>query len=406
VSPTTADLTDAVFSALTLKARQHRGPLYRLSVGDTWMEPHPAAQAQSLHTDDWPLLHAYAPPHGEPVLLDALAARLRGRSPFPISRDAIQVVSGATVGLSLSCQTVLDPGDEVVIPAPFWPLIPGIVASRGGVPVQVAWWTRLDESGFDAEAALEAAVTERTAAIYVNAPHNPTGRILRQAEADAIARVATRHDLWVLADEVYEDLWYGAQPPVPIWTREDLRDRTLATHSLSKAYAMAGARVGYTHGPPDAMRALRAVQTHQVYCAPRPMQVAAARALRQANDWLVAARQAHGEAGRKAARELGLPAPEAGTFLFLDAKAWLEGGSLVPFLERCLEAGVLLTPGSACGKDYASWVRLCFTNVAPPALERALERLKFVMDGGEPEHRTESAASEERQREPGEACCE
>ena len=111
------------------------------------------------------------------------------------------MVSGATAGLSVICQTILDPGDEILVPEPFWPLINGLITSRGGVPVQVPFYTEPD---LDVEALLEPHITPRTVAVYANSPSNPTGRILREKEAEGLARLAERHDLWVLSDDAYE----------------------------------------------------------------------------------------------------------------------------------------------------------------------------------------------------------
>ena len=383
LSPTTGTLRSTLYDVLSRGARRREGPLHRLNVGDTWLEPPPAARAEAQRTADHPLMHTYAAPHGEPALLDSVRERLAGRSPFPVERGCIQITAGATSGISVACQTILDPGDEVLLPSPFWPLIRGIIASRGAVPVQIAFFTRLDEPGFDPEAALEAAVTPRTAAIYLNTPHNPTGRILTEAQVEAFARVARRHDLWLLADEAYEDLWYGEDAPAPAWAREDLRERAVAFHTFSKSYGMAGARVGYAHGPAALMERVRGVTTHQVYCAPRPMQFAALAALREGAGWPAEARRLYAEAGRRAARALGLPEPQAGIFLFFDASPWSGGErDALPFLERCLDAGVLLSPGISSGEHYASWARICFTVVPPAELDDALARLRAVMGRG------------------------
>jgi N-succinyldiaminopimelate aminotransferase len=373
------ELSDRVYSALVEKARCLPGPIYPLHVGDTWLEPLPAARAEAQRTEDHPRLHNYAPVQGEPALLAAIQARLAARHGARVEVERLQVMPGATAGLALVAAALLDPGDEVLLPSPFWPLIRGILTTRGCAPVEVPFYARLAEPAFDPEGALESRVTERTAAIYVNSPNNPTGRVLSDEVAAAIARVAARHDLWVLSDEAYEDLAYG-EPPRPLWLREDLADRTVATHTLSKSYALAGARVGYTHGPAAAMRAVRGVQAFNSYCAARPMQFAAARALADGEDWLAMARAAYAAAARAAAAAVGASAPQAGTFLFFDARPFFRPGeALEGFLERCLSAGVLLTPGPACGRDYASWARLCFTAVPPDDLGRALERLGEVL---------------------------
>lgn len=378
-SPSAASLSDAVFSRLIAKARGQRGPVHPLHVGDTYREPLAGARAEAQRTADHPRLHNYAPVQGEPALLDAIESHLARRG-GPIDRENLQVTCGATSGISVVAAGLLDPGDEVILPAPFWPLVRGIVTARGASAVELPFWDRLDSPGFDVEAALEAVVTPRTVMLYLNSPNNPTGRVLPPGALEAFARVAARHDLWVLDDEAYDGLDYRDAAPAPPWARAELRDRTVAAHTLSKTYGLAGARIGFLHGPAAAMRVLRPVQAFQTYCAARPMQLGAARALREGDGWLAEARTAYSKAGRRAAAVLGIAPPEGGTFLFFDATPHLrKGEAALGFLERCLEAGVLLTPGSASGRAYESWVRLCFTSVPPDALEDALERLSGVL---------------------------
>lgn len=373
-------LRDTVFSRLAERARVHPGPVYPLHVGDTWLEPLEAARAESQRTADHPRLHNYAPVQGERRLLDAIVTHLERRGGCLVDRECVQVVSGATAGLSVVAESLLDPGDEVLLPSPFWPLIRGILQKRGARAVEVPFFDRIDDDDFDVEGALELAVTERTAAIYVNTPHNPTGRILSDRAVASIAKVAERHDLWIFSDEVYEELYFGGMAPTPVWARADYQSRCVAVHSMSKAYGLAGARVGWAHGPHEAMEAIRGVQTFSTYCAPRPLQVGAARALIEGGEWLREARRAYEEAAAKSARALGVPRPDGGTFLFVDARPRLAPGEdTLGLLERCLDAGVLLTPGAASGKDYEGWVRLCFTSVPPDDLDRALALLAPIL---------------------------
>jgi N-succinyldiaminopimelate aminotransferase len=124
------------------------------------------------------------------------------------------------------------------------------------------------------------------------------------------------------------------------------------------------------------MRAIQAVQTFTTYCAPRPMQLGAARALREGDAWVANARALYREAGNLAADALGVARPEGGTFLFIDARPFFrESEDVMGFLGRCLDAGVLLTPGSASGEAHEGSVRLCFTSVPKAELEDALEKL-------------------------------
>lgn len=372
-------LSDAVFSQLAALASTHTGVLYPLHVGDTCMEPIACAQVETLKTEQAPGLHAYAPVQGEPTLLDAIVRKVQRRHGVTLPRQQIQVMSGATAGLGVVANVLFDPGDEVILPSPFWPLIRGIIRARGAVPVEVPFYPQLRHPGFDLERVLERAITPRTTAIYINSPHNPTGTVLRPDEVDVIARLAVRHDLWVVSDEVYEDVYYGAAPE-PLWTHPALIDRAIVTHSMSKGYAMAGARIGYTHGPAAIMAAIAGLQTFYTYCAPRPLQRCAARALDEGDAWLDTMRQHNHANAAIVADALGVPQPAGGTFVFFDVSAHRRAGEDTQgLLKRCLDAGVLLTPGSACGKDFESWVRLCFTVVKEPALRDAMQRLGSVL---------------------------
>ena len=366
-----------MYSSLAERARARNEQVYPLHVGDTYRDPVIAAQAERQLSSEHPGLHKYAPVQGELSLIDAFVAYVESRHGERLRGELVQVMSGATAGLSVVCQVLLEPGDEVLLPSPFWPLSRGIIATKGALPVQIPFYTRLDEPGFDAEALLESAITDRTAALYVNTPNNPSGRVLSDTTIDAMLRVAKRHDLWVLCDEAYEEIYYGGEPSDAIWKRAEIRDRAIAFHTLSKTYGFAGARVGFTHGPEGIMNAIAGMQTFHTYCAARPMQFGAVEALRQGGDWVTESRSLYREAGYEAADALGVTRPEGGTFLFVDVTRHLEPGAAdcSAFLERCADAGVLLTPGRSCGTDYAKWVRLCFTSVPPAQLAAALEKL-------------------------------
>ena len=372
-------LGDPVFAQLLKRWAEGGGRACPLHLGDTHLEPLPAARAEAQRSERYPRLHNYAPVQGEPELLDAIVEKVARRSGVTLARDCIQVMSGATSAFGVICAALLAPGDEVLLPAPLWALMRGAVKLRGAVPVEVPFFTELDRADFDPIAALERACTPRTVALYLNSPHNPTGRVLSPALIDALAAFVLRHDLWLLCDEVYEDLWYE-HPPPSIWARPELRARTISTHSVSKAYALAGARVGFTHGPAEIMDVIRGVQTFYTYCAPRPMQLGAARALRDGEVWLADAREHYARAGRAAAQALGIRPPAGGTFVFFDAGSALRPGeTMLALLERCLAAGVMLTPGSTSGVGYDRWARLCFTAVPEAELSTALERLKPVL---------------------------
>jgi aspartate/methionine/tyrosine aminotransferase len=183
---------------------------------------------------------------------------------------------------------------------------------------------------------------------------------------------ARLRNVWILADEVYEDYAYAgphayAFPFAP--------ERTIAAHSLSKAYGLAGARLGWLVGPEDALSEIVKFGAHTVYSAPTASQHAALRILAGAGDaWVEEARAEYAATGREAARRLGMPAPKGGTFLFLDAADALDGRGLMGLLEDVAGEGLFLAPGPSFG-PYPTHVRLCYTAVPPDVALRGVDVL-------------------------------
>ena len=361
VAPAVALMPDGVFSTVAHRMAALQGTVYPLHVGDTWMEPAPGGRLQDLAQAPEGL-HRYGPPGGQPELIAAIADR-RGVDP-----RRVLVTAGATGGLASAVGALVQPGDEVLVLAPFWPLIRGIVQTRGGVPVEVPYFA--DPPGAaplpaSVEARLRPWLSERTVALYLNTPNNPTGRVLPRDELEALVAFARRYDLWILADEVYEDFAW-ARPHLPV--AELAPERTLSAYSFSKAFGMAGNRVGYLVGPEDpAVRAqVHKVHMHGYYSAPVGLQRSAEVVLRTGQGWVARASEAYRAAGEAAAAVLGMPAPEGGTFLWVDVGPQLDSRGMQGFLEDCLDRNLLVAPGGSCGRDYASCVRLCFTS-APPA---------------------------------------
>jgi len=357
--------------------------VFKLNVGDTYRLPAATARVEALHSDRVDRLYNYASVRGEPQLLDAIVDDLAARS-RNVARERIQVTSGATSGLDIACRALLSAGDEVVVLAPFWPLIRGIVGAAGAIPVELPFFTELRAPGFDLRKSLASVISERTVALYLNHPHNPTGVVLTEAELDVIAQACAAHDLWLISDEAYERLHFSDAPPPAAWCHPLLRGRSVVAHTLSKSFGLAGARIGFLHGPEQAMEAIAGLQTFATYCASRPMQLLAAAALGSPEGacWVREARQLYAEAGARTAEVVGVPPPESGTFMLFDTRPFLRSDETPDqLLARCARAGVVLTPGSATGSAYAHYARLCFTAIPPDALTRALRILRATLHG-------------------------
>jgi aspartate/methionine/tyrosine aminotransferase len=371
VSPSIATTRASPYSALAGRLATHAGPVFPLHVGDTWMEPAEGCHMQDLRTDENPGMHRYTSPHGHPALVEALAARVRERTGVPTDRSNVLVTAGGTGGLGAVAGALVAPGDEVLIAAPYWPLIAGIVRSFHGVSVPVPLVGAVD-SAEAAVAAFASRRTERTIAVYLNTPNNPTGAVYPPEWVRAIVAWAAANDLWIWSDEIYEDYVYRGEHT---YARPLAPERTFSAFSFSKAYGMAGNRVGYIVGPSDHLDHILKVSTHTFYSAPTAGQLAALRVLGPEGDaWIARAREAYDRLGRFTARALGVPDPDGSTFVFLDVAQHLDERGLDGLLEDLVGKGLLVAPGSSFG-PYPTHIRVCFTCAPPEIVERGVEIL-------------------------------
>ena len=208
-----------------------------------------------------PANHRYTPTGGIPALREALAAKTLRDSNFSVTPQQVMVTNGGKQAIANAFAVLCDPGDEVIVLAPFWTTYPESIALAGGTPVMVASDER---SGFRSSVEeLEAAFTPRTKALLFVSPSNPTGAVYPREEIEAIGHWAVERGLWVLTDEIYEHLVYGgaAHHSMPVLVPE-LADRYLVVNGVAKTYAMTGWRVGWLIGPPDVVKAAANLQSH------------------------------------------------------------------------------------------------------------------------------------------------
>ena len=209
-----------------------------------------------------PANHHYTPTGGIPALREAIAAKTLRDSGLSVTPQQVLVTNGGKQAVANAFAVLCDPGDEVIILAPFWTTYPESIALAGGVPVPVL----SDEtSGFRSSVEeLEAARTPRTKALLFVSPSNPTGAVYPRGEIEAIGRWAVEHGLWVLTDEIYEHLVYGGAEhhSMPVLVPE-LAERCLVANGVAKTYAMTGWRVGWLIGPTDAITAATNIQSHE-----------------------------------------------------------------------------------------------------------------------------------------------
>jgi aspartate aminotransferase len=209
-----------------------------------------------------PKNHHYTPVSGLPELRSALAVKTKRDSGFDCTAANILVTNGGKQAVYNTFATLLDPGDEVLLPAPYWTTYPEAIALAGGVPVEIATDVR---SGFRVRLdQLEAARTPRTKALLFVSPSNPTGAVYPPDEVEAIGQWAVEHGVWVVTDEIYEHLTFDGHEFTSIATAvPDLADTCVILNGVAKTYAMTGWRVGWMIGPPDVVTAATNLQSHQ-----------------------------------------------------------------------------------------------------------------------------------------------
>jgi aspartate aminotransferase len=225
-----------------------------------------------------PRFHHYTPTAGLPELRDAVAEKTSRDLDRPVSASQVIITNGAKHAVANTFSTLIDPGDEVILTAPYWVTYPETIRLANGVPVPVA----TDESsGFLATVdMLEAARTERTKALLFASPQNPTGAVYGRSDVEAIGRWAAEHGLWVITDDIYELLVYGSASFSSIVALvPELAERSVVINGVSKTYAMTGWRVGWMVGPTDLIAAATNLQSHTTSNVDNVAQAAAVAAL-------------------------------------------------------------------------------------------------------------------------------
>ena len=232
----------------------------------------------------------YTPASGIAELKKAVSRKFEEFNGLHYGTDQIVISNGGKHSLTNVFQAIMNPGDEVIIPAPYWLTYPEIVKLCDGVPVYV-YGTK--DSGYKVTAKqIEDAITDKTKAVILNTPNNPTGMVYSEGELRAIADVAVKNDIYVVADEMYENLIYGDKKHVSIASLgEEIYKRTITCSGLSKSYSMTGWRIGYTGSSAEIAKLMGSIQSHQTSNPNSIAQKAALEALQGPQDAVAAMRE-------------------------------------------------------------------------------------------------------------------
>jgi arginine:pyruvate transaminase len=346
-----------------------------LTVGDPDQDP-PKAVIEATVAALRAHRTGYAPMVGYPALRQAIAGRVAQRTGRPCGADNVVVVPGAQGGLYCALQCLAGPGDEVIVPEPIYATYNGVIGASGAEMVMVPL---RPETGFHPDLdALAAAVTPRSRVLWINSPHNPTGAVFTPAELDAIAALCRRHDLWLLSDEVYEDLAF-ARPHVSAWSLPGMAERTVVVSSLSKSHAIPAFRLGWVVGPPALSQHLANLILCITYGSPAFIQHGALVALQQELPEVDALREQYRERARffaailRDAPHCRVVPPEGGMFVLLDIRG--SGLAAGDFAFQLLQRErVAVLPCDGFGPSARGHLRIALS--APePRLREAGERI-------------------------------
>ncbi|MGF3056019.1 pyridoxal phosphate-dependent aminotransferase [Microbacterium sp. YY-01] len=318
-----------------------------------------------------PASYRYTPAAGLPVLREAVAAKTLRDSRLEISPSQVIVTNGGKQAVYQAFQTVVNPGDEVLLPAPYWTTYPEAIRLADGVPVEV--FAGADQEYKVTVEQLEAARTAKTTALVFVSPSNPTGAVYTADEVRAIGEWALEHGIWVISDEIYQNLTYdGVQATSIVEAVPEVANQTLLVNGVAKTYAMTGWRVGWMIGPADAIKIAGNLQSHLSSNVNNVAQKAAAAALTGPQDDAEKMRAAFDRRRQLIVSELSkitgmhVPTPQGAFYVYPDVRGLLgrSWGGVTPttsleladlILER---AQVAVVPGEAFGPS--GYIRMAY----------------------------------------------
>ncbi|MBA4491476.1 pyridoxal phosphate-dependent aminotransferase [Paracoccus sp. S1E-3] len=352
--------------------------IIHLGVGDPDLDTPAHIQAALVSALEAGRTH-YAPLAGEPALRDAIAAHGSALYGGEIDSGRVAVLSGAQGALFSVFLTIAGPGDEVIVLEPSYATYPAVAQIGGAKMVPVV----LDkDTGYQLDLVrIEAAITDRTVAILVNSPGNPSGTVFAQDDLNALARLCQKRGIWLVSDEVYWSLCYDGAHSSP-YRQVETRDSVIVVNSLSKSHAMTGWRIGWVIAPAPVIAALTDLAQAQYFGINQFVQEAAATALNDSDtpqriSEIFKARRDAFVAALSKTNTLSFSVPQGGMFLLIDvSETGLDGKA---FAERLLDAeNVAVVPGFGFGASMKDTVRVGFLSDIPVMEEAARRIIRFA----------------------------
>ncbi|WP_432486971.1 pyridoxal phosphate-dependent aminotransferase [Kineococcus sp. SYSU DK018] len=392
VSARVSGIAESATLAVDAKAKALKAagrPVIGFGAGEPDFPTPPSVVEAAVAACTDPANHRYTPAGGLPALREAIAAKTLRDSGYEVSPAQVLVTNGGKQAVYETFAALLDPGDELLLPAPYWTTYPEAARLAGGVPVEV--FAGIEQGYKVTVEQLEAARTPRTKVLLFNSPSNPTGAVYSPEEVRSVGRWALEHGVWVVTDEIYEHLVYdgrrAASMPVEV---PELADTCVVLNGVAKTYAMTGWRVGWLAGPADVVKAVANLQSHLTSNVANVSQRAAVAALTGDLGAVAAMREAFDRRRRRITEMLSAiegvecPLPE-GAFYAYPSVEGLIGKSLrgneitssARLAELILtEAEVAVVPGEAFGPS--GYLRLSYA-LADADLEEGVGRIQRLL---------------------------
>jgi aspartate aminotransferase len=336
-------------------------------------------------------LTRYTSPSGMPHFKEAVCEKLMKENGLAYSPEQIVATSGAKHAIFNAISAIVDCGDEVLVPSPYWVTYPDLIRYSGGEPVFLECAAKDDFRLKPSQ--IERAITKKTKAIILNSPCNPTGIVYSKEELKAFAKIISEHDLYCITDEIYEHIIYAKEPAVSIAAMRDMQERTIIVNGFSKAYCMTGWRIGYLAASKELAKLIAKTQGQTTHHPSNISQYGAIAALKGPFDSVLKMRQEYAEHAYRmrevfdSIQGIKYPQPQGAFYIFADVSAYygkksIEGAQISNSVDFCKalldEQSVVIIPGIAFGQD--SCVRFSFT-ASLTSISVAMPKFKEFVEG-------------------------
>jgi len=372
----------AVFEKFRHKMDTYGSDLVRLHIGDSYMHPVYPLPLNKTFLEEYKSFSRYCNTFGIEELREVLSRKLEEDNCLIVKPNNILMTTGATNALSSAVHSLLDPGEEILLLTPCWPIFPGIIYSAQATLNEVPFYMHLYENPeLDIKKYLEKYISDKTVAIYLNTPNNPSGKVLSNHQLEQMAEFARLHKLWIISDEAYDGLTFDGHEHISIASLPEMFAQTVSVFTFSKIFMFAGLRLGYAVGTKEMILNLNKIMVHQIYSSTTITQQMMIIPVKTRHQWMNEV-QSHYQILRDqfvSQSGLSLVKPEATYFIFFSIEEYLKRRNYDEVVEACFDLGVSVAPGIDFGRDFGMYLRVCFTGETPDRLEKGIARLRKVL---------------------------